>query len=125
MLKTKFPYVHWGRGGGSSDQLPAFDAESKAAKKQISLCLLGEGVTNFQFLMLSPNLLKTKFYYVQWGLGGGVSSDQLPTFDAECKSAKILFPVLEVLKVCQHDLSWLNTNGPCILLVRETTNSDN
>ena len=43
-------------------------------------------MANFQFqlLMLSPNLLKS-----QSPLGGGVHDGQLPTFDAESKSAKI------------------------------------
>ena len=45
----------------------------------------GFPATNFQLLMLSPYLLKTKFPYVQCGWG---SSDQLPTFEAESKSAK-------------------------------------
>ena len=61
-------------------------------------------MTNFQLLMLSPNLLKTKFpnvewlmlspnlktkfLYVLWGGGGG---DKLPTFNPESKSAKILY----------------------------------
>ena len=40
MLKTKFPYVCRG-GGGVSDQLPTFDPESKSAKNQLFLCLLG------------------------------------------------------------------------------------
>ena len=40
--------------------------------------------TNFQLLMLSPNLLKSQSL-----MGGGVHDDQLPTFDAESKSVKI------------------------------------
>ena len=45
--------------------------------------------TNFQLLMLSPNLLKFQSpYTVVWG-GGGSTSNQLPTFDAESKYAKI------------------------------------
>ena len=43
----------------------------------------------FQLLMLSPNLLKSQIPYVSGGGGGGVSDGQLPTFDAESKSAKI------------------------------------
>ena len=54
----------------------------------------GRVVPNFQILMLSPNLLKTKFPYV-WcvcrGGGGGCSGDQLATFNAKSKSAKILY----------------------------------
>ena len=45
LLKTKFPYVHFERGG-IQDQLPTFDPESKSA-------------------------LKTKFSYVCLGWGGG------------------------------------------------------
>ena len=55
-----------------------------------------ELLTNFQLLILSPNLLKSKFPYVHWGVGvvggggGGVGrfGYQLPTFDPESKSAK-------------------------------------
>ena len=43
--------------------------------------------TNFQLLMLSPNLLRSQIPYM---VGKGVVHDeQLPTFDAESKSAKI------------------------------------
>ena len=44
--------------------------------------------SNFQLLMLSPNLLKSQI----WGGGGcmtGGGEIQLPTFDAESKSAII------------------------------------
>ena len=41
---------------------------------------------NFQLLMLSPNLLKSQSPFM---VGGGVHDGQLPTFDAESKSAKI------------------------------------
>ena len=40
--------------------------------------------SNFQLLMLSPNLLKSQ---IRWE--GGVHDSQLPTFDAESKSAII------------------------------------
>ena len=49
---------------------------------------------NFQLLVLSPNLLKSQSPFmvggggVGWG-GRGVCDGQLPTFDAESKSAKI------------------------------------
>ena len=47
----------------------------------------------FQLLMLSPNLLKSQIPYTAGGGGGGgggvVENADLPTFDAECKSAKI------------------------------------
>ena len=74
-----------GGGGGRRDgQLPAFDAESKSAKIQNSLCTQGWRVggggggggggfmtANFQLLMLSPNLLKSKIPYAPgWGGGG-------------------------------------------------------
>ena len=46
--------------------------------------------TNFQLLMLSPNLLKSQSpFMVGRGEGGEVCDGQLPTFDAESKSAKI------------------------------------
>ena len=47
--------------------------------------------TNFQLLMLSPNLLKSKIPMLRvggWG-GGGVGGNQFPTFDAEFKFAEI------------------------------------
>ena len=52
---------------------PTFDAESKSAKIPNFLYMVGVGglVTNFfQFLMLSPNLLKSQIPYVM-GEGGG------------------------------------------------------
>ena len=51
---------------GVGDQLPTFGAESKAAKIPYTV----GGVTNFQLLMLSPNLLKTQIP-IWWGGGGG------------------------------------------------------
>ena len=118
-----------GRGGGGCwwNQLSTFDAEFKFAKIQNSYVWWrgGEGVggTNFQLLMLSSNLLKSKNSYVQGGGGGGGSGvggtnfqflmlssnllkskilmsgsgwggggelvNQLSTFDAEFKLAKI------------------------------------
>ena len=46
--------------------------------------------TNFQLLMLSSNLLKSKIPMSGWGGGGGwVCGNQFPTFDAEFKFAKI------------------------------------
>ena len=42
--------------------------------------------TNFQLLMLSSNLLKSK---IPMSGGGGVRGNQFPTFDAEFKFAKI------------------------------------
>ena len=50
----------------------------------------GEGVlgTNFQLLMLSPSLLKPKGPIMVLVVGGGWGvGNQLPTFDAESKSA--------------------------------------
>ena len=54
----------WG-GGGVGNQLSIFDAESKSAKIPKFYCgvCLGGGeelATNFQFLMLSPHLLKSQ-----------------------------------------------------------------
>ena len=49
----------------------------------------GGSGTNFQLLILSLNLPKTKFPYVHYGgVGGGGVHDQLWTFDPESKSAK-------------------------------------
>ena len=51
----------------------------------------GEGglaETNFQLLMLSPNLLKSQIPMSGEG-GGEVGGNQFPTFDAESKFAKI------------------------------------
>ena len=57
----------------------------KVMKIQITYIVRGL-MTNLQLLMLSPNLLKTQISYrVGWGRGVG---DQLPTFDAESKSAQ-------------------------------------
>ena len=76
-------------------QLPTFDAESKSAKIPKSLYGGGGGgggreggcvMANFQLLMLSPNLLKSQSPFM---VGAGVHDDQLPTVDAESKSAKI------------------------------------
>ena len=44
--------------------------------------------TNFQVLILSPNLLKTKFPNVCWGEGGGGGGGWWPTFCPESKSTK-------------------------------------
>ena len=82
---------------------PTFDAESKSAKNQLSTFPVysrgGVGVgpgPSFQLFMLSPNLLKTKFPYVQGG-GGWGSRTQLPTFDTESKSAmNVIFYIAPV-----------------------------
>ena len=55
----------------SSLQLSTSDAESKFAKIQNSHFRGGVGGTNFQLLMLSSNLLKSKIPMSGWG-GGGV-----------------------------------------------------
>ena len=77
-------------------------SESKFAKIQISHFLgggggggrggevRGVGGTNFQLLMLSSNLLKSKIPVT--GEGGGGWWNQLSTFDAELKFAKIQNP---------------------------------
>ena len=87
-------------GGGvvGGNQFPTFDAEFKFAKIQNSHVddgwVFGGGgglvETNFQLLMLSSNLLKSKI--PMWGGGGGgggIGGNQFPTFDAEFKFAKI------------------------------------
>ena len=61
--------LYSGGGGGGGDQLSYFDAESKSAKIPNSLYSGEEElllVTNFQLLMLSPNLLK---YLILYRLG--------------------------------------------------------
>ena len=105
------------RGRSHDSQLPTFDAESKSANiPKIPLRLAGCMMTNFQLLMLSPNLLKSKSSFMVGGRGGcmtanfqllvlspnllkfqkslctggrGLHDGQLPTHDAEFKSAKI------------------------------------
>ena len=62
-------------GGVSGNQFPTFDAEFKFAKIQNSHVQGGWGgdglvETNFQLLMLSPNLLKSKIPMSVWGGGG-------------------------------------------------------
>ena len=78
------------------NQLPTFDAESKSAKIPKSHHGAGgEGgmvVTNFQLLRLNPNLLKSQspiMISVCVCVFGGGGGDQLSTFEAESKSAKI------------------------------------
>ena len=105
-----------GGGGFHRNQFPTFDAESKFAKIKSSHFQGGGGgfvETNFQLLMLSPNLLKSKVPILEGGGGfvetnfqllmlspnllkskvpileGGVRGNQFPTFDAEFKFAKI------------------------------------
>ena len=76
-------------GGDWRNQLSTFDAEFKFAKIQNSHVRLGGGGvggTNFHFLMLSSNLLKSK---IPMSGGGGGWWNQLSTFDAEFKFAKI------------------------------------
>ena len=86
---AKIPIPHTVERGEMWDQFPTFDGETKSL--QVPNSLYGSGgargyVTTFQLLMLSPNLLNPKFP-IWWGRGG---AGQLPTFDAESKSAKIL-----------------------------------
>ena len=69
---------------------PTFDAEFKFAKIQNSHVQGGGSgglvETNFQLLMLSSNLLKSKIPMFRVGEIGG---NQFPTFNAEFKFAKI------------------------------------
>ena len=92
---AKIPNSLYGEGWGEV-QLPTFDAESKSAKIPNSLygggggegALGGLGVEfNVQLLMQSPNLLKSQIPYMVRCRGWG--EVQLPTFDAEFKSAII------------------------------------
>ena len=60
--KNQNSYGRWGGGGGWWNQLATFDAEFKVAKNQnFHVWWGGGGETNFQLLMLSPNLLKKSF----------------------------------------------------------------
>ena len=104
LLKSKIP-MSGGEGGvvGWWNQLSTFDAEFKFAKIQNSPFWGGEGkfakIQNFHFwrggwqwlvdstLMLSSNLLKSKIPIS--GEGGEGWWNQLSTFDAEFKYAKI------------------------------------
>ena len=84
LLKSKIP-MSGGRGGGvCGNQFPTFDAEFNQ-----NSCRGGGFVeTNFQLLMLSSNLLKSKIPMSGWG-GEGICGNQFPNFDAEFKFAKI------------------------------------
>ena len=84
LLKSKIPIL--GGRGGWWNQLSTFDAEFKFAKIQNSY-FGGVGCTNFQLLILSSNLLKSKIPIS--GGGGRGWWNQLSTFDAEFKFAKI------------------------------------
>ena len=53
----------------------------------VCVCVWGGVMANYQLSIPSPNLLKSKNYLYSWG--GGGADGQLPTFDAESKSAKI------------------------------------
>ena len=74
LLKSQIPMSDWGGAGIGGNQIPTFDAESKFAKIPNShVPLGGAGVlveTNFQLLMLSPNLLKSQIPMSDWGGGG-------------------------------------------------------
>ena len=67
---------------GSGTQLPNFDAKSKSAKIQNPLYGGGKGTgPNFQLLLLSPNLLKSKILItVGWGVGESSGSYFSPNF---------------------------------------------
>ena len=72
LLKSKIPMLRVGGWGGvGGNQFPTFNAEFKFAKIQKFPCQGGGGLveTNFQLLMLSPNLLKSK---ILMSRGGGV-----------------------------------------------------
>ena len=97
---AKIPNSPCGRqGGGGGFMMANFQLlmlSPNLLKSQTAYAPWGEGgfmMANFQLLMLSPTLLKSQIAYAPWGGGGvvegGVICDgQLPTFDAEPKSAK-------------------------------------
>ena len=96
LLKSKIPMLRVGGGGGAcGNQFPTFDPEFKFPKIQNSHVeggWVGGGVmeTNFQLLMLSTNLLKSKIPMLRvGGWVGEAHGNQFPTFDAEFKFAKI------------------------------------
>ena len=70
LLNSKVP-IFGGGGGACGNRFSTFDAESKFAKIQSSHFQGGGGlmVTNFQLLLLSPNLLKSKVP-ISGGRGG-------------------------------------------------------
>ena len=84
-----------GVGGCWLNQLSTFDAEFKFAKIQNSHVRLeggGEiGGTNFQLLMLSSNLLKSKIPIFDWGGGGeiGGTNFQLLMLSSNLLKSKI------------------------------------
>ena len=63
-LKVVRAFTNWGRGGARGNQFPTLDAEFKFAKSKIPMSGGGAGggvvETNFQHLMQSSNLLKSK-----------------------------------------------------------------
>ena len=92
MLKSKIPMSGGVGVGVRGNQFPTFDAEFKFAKIQNSHVWWGGGggfmETNFQLLMLSSNLLKSKIPMSSGGGGWVGWWNQLSTFDAESKFAK-------------------------------------
>ena len=66
--------------GGVGDQLPTFDTNSKSTKIPNSLYSGDEGllVTNFQLLILSPNLLKSQNPYTALMLSSNLLKSQIP-----------------------------------------------
>ena len=86
---AKIQNSHFCVGGGTGwwNQLSTFDAEFKFAKIQNShlcVCVWGGqvGGTNFQLLMLSSNLLKSKIPICVCGGGGGQGGRLVePTFN--------------------------------------------
>ena len=87
-MSTKIPNSHiqggGGGGGACGNQFPTFDAESKFAKIQNSHVQVGGGgglmEINFQLLMQSPNLLKSKIPMCtrKGGGGGGAHGNHIP-----------------------------------------------
>ena len=83
--KIKMPISLYGGGGGTGNQLPTFDAESKSAK--ITNSLYGGGGAGHQLPKGKCKISEPKSQseiYISGGEGG-----QFPTFDAESKFTKI------------------------------------
>ena len=82
----------WGEEVGGN-QFPTFDAESKFAKITNSHVRLGGGAvveTNFQLLMLSPNLLKSQIP-MSGGGGGAETNFQLLMVSPNLLKSKNIF----------------------------------
>ena len=89
-IHLKFPFG-W-EGGLVETNFQLLMLSSNLLKSKIPMLMGGGGLveTNFELLMLSSNLLKSKIPMLRvGGWGGGVGGNQFRTFDAEFKFAKI------------------------------------